>query len=1366
MIERTVTSLEPCKLRGIVRKATSQAPKQRHRLRTGFWQHGALAIELSHGWPAVVERRKQKKSKPSRAGTSETRPLESELLASAFRLDFLYPSLNIDCLRPSRTNPRRELKSGKEKRRKYGTSSDAPVEAHKSKASDRGSQWEPRLVSSTSKKNDRHSSTAVGRLKTNSNDEHLRHALNSHEVPLNAAMRRGPGSDSNRPKTEGNRIDSLDSEALVAPRKGVALNNRALGSDPDQSPFPDEEDGSDAKLQVGESEGLTSGQAAGNRATTHLAGTSGNPSTDSEVTQSALNKGATSPKQLNSLLAGVANDMTGSQHLDVYDLYARLDPKDRTRYRPRVVVYLSRSYNVVAYNRSMSLFRQIDEELWTDELLAAGVRLLLRASQRTMAVNAFKRGAQKKALTGGLDLVLVDLFRSRSWSGVLNVWKMWYDVRVQKGETTRAKEILSKLDVLERRLPGLYFSFEQYLASDRAKELEAGSLISTDQSVDVLRRRFAKMALDRSSPSRAEVILNFYQSRKLYHRYLETMTMKWVRREIDRETAAGLSKVYESYRKQHNFQPSETILHGMFEVYYPAHLQELSRLQDDWCRVHGELSESGFNKYFKLHARLGNVAATQGLVQRYYKKYPSKDREEGALRLMKVYARQGNTAAVQRIQESLPAAHGSHNHSQEVYRTKLLAYVKADQYDEAVACFDSMARLTCLGSSDYAQIMHMCSKHGNLDETLRYFSLAQEDKVEISPGMVAAAVLAFIGNDRLQDAESVAVLMADRGVTSTDIWNELIRANGIMGNMPRCYGLLAAMEKRKIDFSPETYEITLTAMVRYGQVGAAISMLKDPRTLKTFKPSAEHYAVVMAGAVRVKDFNAVQMLAKEMQSLPGNSSFASKVALLAAAVHSGESLKQTRDLALELVNVMQTLQERKMATITSQSPEQAMASLWSNDQAPTSLEIAQAPGFDTSLENLNPAAITKTTKPIGLAVALLVQLRQQFTAEELVSMYLQLQPRKTGEPLPGTLISSLMRAHHNDGDYERVLETWEKFWPRVVEFWVRKEGGLAKPNKQYALVHVLDLVTLSYRAMGDGDGLGKFLMKVYVAGFKMSSNNWNRAIRALAELGDFKVAARWCEVVLMPYWRGWQRLPGHKVNTPERNRFERAIKKAQLDHHFMRPHQETILSLRDQYRKIRTDATWSYDKARLAAALEEDNPRLFRAFALAPLGFEEKAAARVSVGGMALEQHLSRFIETLTASEAKQMNKALARLLQNNKDAITIEDVETLVKQFASVGQSQSTEARSKVIKALALQTDSSGRSSTPRQRETQPTDPVELRRLEARTNEMLEADRAKGDKIIRQRLSNWMARTWKRGKLTRWDDQWAGWGDKTNVPL
>ena len=243
-------------------------------------------------------------------------------------------------------------------------------------------------------------------------------------------------------------------------------------------------------------------------------------------------------------------------------------------------------------------------------------------------------------------------------------------------------------------------------------------------------------------------------------------------------------------------------------------------------------------------------------------------------------------------------------------------------------------------------------------------------------------------------------------------------------------------------------------------------------------------------------------------------------------------------------------------------------------------------------------------------------------------------------------------------------------------------------------------------------------------------------------------------------------MPGHKVNTPERNRFERAIKRAQLDHHFMRPHQETILALRDQYRKIRADAMWSYDKAKLAVALEEENPRLFQAFAVAPLGFEGKAANRVSVGGMALEQHLNRFIETLSATEAKEMNKALSKLLHNRRDPIAIEDVEDLVKGFASTGQSLSTDARSKVMKALAQQTDISGTSPLPKRRETQPTDPLELRKLEAKANEMLEVDRAKGDRIIQKRMSNWMARTWKRGKLTRWDDQWAGWGDKTNAPL
>src|SRR5688572_12033214 len=111
MLERTVASLESCKLQRILPQASAQVQKSHHKLRTGFWQHGALAIELSHSWPAIVEERQRERKKGPRSSEAVSKPIESELQASAFRLDFLYPNVQPDKARSEERRVGKECRS-------------------------------------------------------------------------------------------------------------------------------------------------------------------------------------------------------------------------------------------------------------------------------------------------------------------------------------------------------------------------------------------------------------------------------------------------------------------------------------------------------------------------------------------------------------------------------------------------------------------------------------------------------------------------------------------------------------------------------------------------------------------------------------------------------------------------------------------------------------------------------------------------------------------------------------------------------------------------------------------------------------------------------------------------------------------------------------------------------------------------------------------------------------------------------------------------------------------------------------------------------------------------------------------------------
>ncbi|OHF01478.1 pentatricopeptide repeat domain-containing protein [Colletotrichum orchidophilum] len=97
MLERTAATLESCTSLHALPSATRQLRSQR-RLHTGFWQHGAAAIDISS---SVLAMRFNGTEYPAPSDPPSA-PLET-LAASTFLLDFLYPSGTATFLR--RTSP-------------------------------------------------------------------------------------------------------------------------------------------------------------------------------------------------------------------------------------------------------------------------------------------------------------------------------------------------------------------------------------------------------------------------------------------------------------------------------------------------------------------------------------------------------------------------------------------------------------------------------------------------------------------------------------------------------------------------------------------------------------------------------------------------------------------------------------------------------------------------------------------------------------------------------------------------------------------------------------------------------------------------------------------------------------------------------------------------------------------------------------------------------------------------------------------------------------------------------------------------------------------------------------------------------------
>ncbi|KAI1405323.1 hypothetical protein F4819DRAFT_444804 [Hypoxylon fuscum] len=86
MLEKTAASLEPCGFQRVVPGAT-QSFRATRQLRNAFWQHGAADVEISAAWQALMHG-----TFHLNMDSASEEDNGSALSASAFLLDFLYPS--------------------------------------------------------------------------------------------------------------------------------------------------------------------------------------------------------------------------------------------------------------------------------------------------------------------------------------------------------------------------------------------------------------------------------------------------------------------------------------------------------------------------------------------------------------------------------------------------------------------------------------------------------------------------------------------------------------------------------------------------------------------------------------------------------------------------------------------------------------------------------------------------------------------------------------------------------------------------------------------------------------------------------------------------------------------------------------------------------------------------------------------------------------------------------------------------------------------------------------------------------------------------------------------------------------------------
>lgn len=1105
MFERTAAGLDKCRLQRLLPKPA----KPSRQLHTGFWQHGASAIDLASIWSPHTAVQRTIGVDAREPLETPPRQLRSSLVASVFLFDFLYPSAALPALQRIYSDLPRAYDGGRKalvsRSRPFSSLGPGRDSEEQSGAVSEGQTDSPSNPAQTLQDGDPQGHEVKS--------DHIGQGQLS-EGALDAASELRIGSE------ELGKLESLTNAEQTL--QGADLQGR----------------------QEGDLEQAQRGQRPGRRKDA-----SGSFHTELEDL-----------KKLDRLLS----DPMSSRYNDVWGLFSRLDYDQRIRLRPSVVKYLTGSHGIVETGRANSLFRQIPVEEWDNDLLIAGILTYLRSDDLPSAVTQFKIGLETKGLDGGLEFLLAEAINSEKWATAIEIWVLYYRSELKKHPNV--KPSTARLRSLST-IPAqglLYFAFRKYLATNgRDFFHEVTSSRDADFALRAFRRHFAQVALNQPcSPNQAALILENLKDNELYNNYFINMFDRWYSKQEPKSNILKLPDLYKQFRTLPGFRPDTAVLRGFFKLYYPDRIAGLEQLYHDWVGL-GGLNQWAYEKFLKLYAYRGDVETVRTLWKEYAEAYPRTLTSPRAFRsLINVHAQSGDGEAAEREIQKMQDEYGVAP-DVDCWNTALKGYMRTGDYERTMECFDRISRTHEPDSFTYAHVMAMTSKKGDLEATLDFFNRSQTSGALVTKEMGLALIVAYGENRLLPEAETLCIELSKRKVSDTALWNRLLYYFGVVGDIDKCYDLLRQMRDYNMEWDDETHSMLLQALIRANQVHAAYSLVKRADDEKLFRATPEHFAVVMAAAARKGEYVLIESLHERLKKSGRPLTFDALIALVENAVDRKPGVSRTISLGREFVEYFRRILE------TSYRKN-------SNSIATGSSTISM-PG--------NVAKFRDEIANIGRAIALLVELRDFGTIEELIALYKKLSHQyKHDGRLPTHVMSALMLTHFQNREYRKIEQLWNKTRDEVFRATMKPDGTGVYPVHKYDLARVLMVVFQAFWKMNNPDALTKAIDDVTSAGFKLTRETWIMAIRALAAVGRWERAMYWCETILMDGWEGWdfQRAP----ETKRKIRDTRALI----------PPKPLILYLQEEWMEMRRMAAWSPEVSVRLRKAQERYPRLHHAF--------------------------------------------------------------------------------------------------------------------------------------------------------------------------
>lgn len=882
-----------------------------------------------------------------------------------------------------------------------------------------------------------------------------------------------------------------------------------------------------------------------------------------------------------------------SDYEEAWRHYRYLDDEKQKPFRQQLIQYLSPSDRVVDAERITELFEMIGTEERTPNTYRCAIRSFLKLRNLTDAMTLQQVALEKLDTPAGSEELLAYLVKNASWSRAFSLYKQVADFRLQHSSESRSQamsfNIFEVLDT-DPTLGSQAIELAQYV-NRKIETSSSGNPADNDELTRFASRvvRRALLSSRSFSPSRFLPLLMTLQKWGFTTPQLYENAVQMLVQQNEHKLAV---KCYRHARQGEDVKFTRPTLHTVLKICCDNHsVIGMRQILDDFFRIYRRPTPVAYKLCMAEFAAQGDAQTVHALFDQYTGSMRSRGlrpvlKADELAPILHVHAKRGEIQEVVTFFDQMHETYGVKPNLL-CWNILLDAYGKVQDVDHAIETFETLLYDENFQPDDYTfgTMMGICAGRGDLDRVIELYRLAKKLEIKINTPMVDCLIQAHIKEGDLERAEELCedALRTEFKGSRTRMWNQLITAYAMARDLVTVNRILQRMSEAGVDYDQYTYSALMQVLSIIGQPDRADAILQEVMPQAGIKATSFHYAVVLGGYLANGELHKAIKVQQRMQRRNIRRDASIQLLSLKIMVEQDEKLLAEGSAEELLQRAMAMFQE----IIAAMDP-QDISSTARKGAGHVPLDVAYSSMF------------------YNYMIYVFGQKRQFGTVQDLYNEFTRTLPQYRQGYVPLEMLSALMTAKLEEGNYPAVQECWdialahakEKSAPLSIAKGTAEDevpsdnpqGVL--PARQIDLRRHLEIYLRSLFLLGRDDRMITTVEGLLKDGFKLDNKNWNLYIMNLSRCLRYKLAFELCETHLMPGWTGWARV---RWQLPERNRLPIEVRNSRKEPRHLRPLYITLLTLAKGFLELQAMAAESRGGQILMSDLERDCPKTLRA---------------------------------------------------------------------------------------------------------------------------------------------------------------------------